>query len=117
MNITLGQISAVILFVVSFIGGVEYLLVRMKKWLKVALKDEFEPINNRLNKLEEQNKNLELGSDKNYLVHFLSCIEQNNTIDEVENERFYETYERYHALGGNSYIDHKVEKLKKEGKL
>ena len=120
-NITIGQIATAVIFVGSFIGAIELLLVRMKKWiknsLKNSLKDEFIPIEERLNKLSEQNRNIELSSDKNFLVHFLSCVEQGNIIDEVEIERFYETYKRYHELGGNSYIDHKVEKLKKEGKL
>ena len=38
-------------------------------------------------------------------------------IDEVEKERFYEVYKDYRGLGGNSYIQHKVDKLQKEGKL
>lgn len=116
-NITIGQIAIAFAFLVGLIGSIEYLSVRLKKWLKMALKDEIEPIHNRLDTLENQNKNLELSTDKNFLVRFLSDIEQGNTIDEIETERFYETYERYHALGGNSYIDHKYEKLKKEGKI
>ena len=61
--------------------------------------------------------NVQLLSDKNFLVRFLADIEQNNKIDEVEKERFYEVYKDYRELGGNSYIAHKVEKLQKEGKL
>lgn len=62
-------------------------------------------------------ENVQLLSDKNFLVRFLADIEQNNKIDEVEKERFYEVYKDYRELGGNSYIAHKVEKLQKEGKL
>lgn len=61
--------------------------------------------------------NVQLLSDKNFLVRFLADIEQDNKIDEVEKERFYEVYSDYKELGGNSYIAHKVEKLQKEGKL
>ena len=61
--------------------------------------------------------NVQLLSDKNFLVRFLADIEQNNKIDEVEKERFYEVYKDYRELGGNSYIAHKVEKLQKEGKI
>ena len=61
--------------------------------------------------------NVQLLSDKNFLVRFLADIEQNNKVDEVEKERFYEVYKDYRELGGNSYIAHKVEKLQKEGKL
>ena len=61
--------------------------------------------------------NVQLLSDKNFLVRFLADIEQDNKVDEVEKERFYEVYKDYRELGGNSYIAHKVEKLQKEGKL
>lgn len=61
--------------------------------------------------------NVQLYSDKNFLVRFLADIEQGNEVDEVEKERFYEVYKDYKELGGNSYISHKVEKLQKEGKL
>lgn len=61
--------------------------------------------------------NVQLLSDKNFLVRFLADIEQDNKVDEVEKERFYEVYKDYRELGGNSYIAHKVEKLQKEGKI
>ena len=109
-SITLGQIGTILAFLVGLIGSVEYLSIRLKKWMKSTFKEEIEPISKRLN-------DLEMGTDKNFLVRFLSDVDQGNKIDEVEWERFYETNERYHELGGNSYIDHKVEKLKKEGKL
>ena len=65
----------------------------------------------------ERINSVQLYSDKNFLVRFLADIEQNNKVDEVERERFYEVYRDYKELGGNSYIQHKVEKLQKEGKL
>lgn len=61
--------------------------------------------------------NVQLLSDKNFLVSFLAKVENGLIIDEVEKERFYEVYKDYRELGGNSYIAHKVEKLQKEGKL
>ncbi len=109
-KMTITQVAGILAFLVALIGSIEYLCIRIKRWLKHALKDEIEPLKERIN-------DLELTSDKNFLVRFLSDVEQNNVIDEVEEERFYETNRRYHELGGNSYIDHKVEKLKKEGKL
>ena len=109
-SITLGQIGTILAFLVGLIGSVEYLSIRLKKWMKSTFKEEIEPISKRLN-------DLEMGTNKHFLVRFLSDVDQGNKIDEVEWERFYETYERYHGLGGSSYIDHKVEKLKKEGKL
>lgn len=95
-----------------------------KKILDKALK----PFEDRMDKMdktrEEQHQdtiqqinNVQLYSDKNFLVRFLADIEQGNQIDDVEIERFYEVYKNYKDLGGNSYIQHKVEKLQKEGKL
>lgn len=88
----------------SVIGGA--LLYIGKKILNKTLKPIIEKIDN-----------VQLLSDKNFLVRFLADIEQDNKVDEVEKERFYEVYKDYRELGGNSYIEHKVEKLQKEGKL
>ena len=107
---TIEQIAMFLAFIVSLIGSIEYISVRINKCLKKVIKSELEEINSKL-------KELELNSDKNFLVRFLCDVEQGNVIFEVEIERFYETYERYHSLGGNSYIDYQFDKLKKEGKL
>ena len=86
------------------------LIIYLSNFFKKQVDKTLKPIHNRLD-------DIELSTDKNFLVRFLSDIEQNNPIDEVEKERFYETFKRYKELGGNSYISHKVEKLEKEGKL
>lgn len=104
------------------IGGA--LLWAGKKILNKTLK----PFSDKIGKLEkariEQHAdtikridNVQLLSDKNFLVSFLARVENGLIIDEVEKERFYEVYKDYRELGGNSYIAHKVEKLQKEGKL
>ena len=90
----------------AFIGAIGVILAGVNKIFESKLK----PINKRLNEIE-------VSSDKNFIVRFLADIEQGNQIDEVERERFYEIYQRYKELGGNSYVSHKVEKLQKEGKL
>lgn len=105
-NITIGQITTIIVGVGALISGVEFLLIRFNKLFDRKLA----PINTRLNQIE-------LSSDKNFIVRFLADIEQGNQVDEVEKQRFYEIYQRYRELGGNSYVSHKVEKLQKEGKL
>ena len=105
-NITIGQIATIIGTVVALIGGVEFLLIRFNKIFDAKLN----PINTRLN-------DIELSSDKNFIVRFLADIEQGNPVDEIERERFYEIYQRYIELGGNSYIKNRVDKLTKEGRL
>lgn len=95
---------------------------------KNILNKTLKPFSDKIDKLEksrieqhadtiERINEVKLYSDKNFLVRFLADIEQNNKVDEVEKERFYEVYKDYKELGGNSYIAHKVEKLQKEGKL
>lgn len=60
-NITLGQIAAVIAFVVALYGGVKYLKKEVKDAITEMLKDQFKSVdqkldkdNRRLNDLEEQ---------------------------------------------------------------
>ena len=105
-NLTLGQIEIALAFLIALIGSIEFISIRFRRKVTKILEPIYQKIDN-----------LELITDKNFLVRFLSDVEQGQVIDEIEWERFYETYKRYHDLGGNSYIDHKVEKLKKEGKI
>lgn len=116
-NITLGQISTFIAFLGAFLGGIIYLITLANKsatkWLKSCLK----PIEDKLNKIDKKTDEIDMSASKNFLVRFLADVEQGNEIDEIEKERFYETYEHYSLMGGNSYIHDKVEKLKKENKL
>lgn len=95
---------------------------------KKILKKTLEPFSDKMEDMEKARikqhadtikriDNVQLLSDKNFLVSFLARVEKNLIVDEVEKERFYEVYKDYRELGGNSYIAHKVEKLQKEGKL
>ena len=47
-NITLGQISTLIAFLVALIGGIEFLAMRMRKYIKLTMKDEIEPLKQEL---------------------------------------------------------------------
>lgn len=127
-QITIGQVIDFTLRLAAFIGAVGVIIkVVMSSFTKV-LKKELKPFEDKIEELEEARvvqhqdtidriNNVQLYSDKNFLVRFLADIEQNNKVDEVEKERFYEVYRDYKDLGGNSYIQHKVEKLQREGKL
>lgn len=116
-NITLGDLSQTLLFLVALIGGIEFLALRMRKRMKQIIQEELEPIKENQLKHDNRLDEIELSSDKNFIVRYLSDVESNTPVDEVEKERFYEIYKRYRELGGNSYVAHKVEKLQKEGKL
>lgn len=62
-NITLGQVAAILAFVVALYGGVKYLKNELKDAITEMLKDQFRSVdakldkdNRRLNDLEEQQK-------------------------------------------------------------
>lgn len=62
-NITLGQVAAVIAFIVALYGGVKYLKKEIKDAISEMLKDEFASVdqkldtdNRRIKDLEDQNK-------------------------------------------------------------
>lgn len=113
----IGIIAAGVASLVAFIKGIEYLIAKAgraaTKWLEKGLA----PTNAKLDSLDKKIVEVDLSQCKNFLVRFLSDVEQGARIDEVERERFYETYQHYINAGGNSYIHEKVESLKKQGKL
>lgn len=55
-NITLGQISAVIIFLGGLITGVALLYGYIKKWLKATIKSELEDVYDRIETLEKDSK-------------------------------------------------------------
>ena len=120
-GITVEQIR---IFIVNFAsiltaGGV-ICTFAIKSGQKV-LDKKLEPFNQRIDEAIANNnhkfKELQLQTDKNYLVRFLADVDEGTPVDTTEMEHFWFTYDNYKKNGGNSYIDHKVDKLKKEGKL
>jgi len=106
-NITLGQISKVLLFLVEFVGVIVTIIVAMNK----ILKNQFKPINEKIDKLDKN-------QCRNYLVDFLADVEQGISKDDTQVKRAYEVYDHYSKdLNGNSYIHDKWERLRKEGKI
>jgi hypothetical protein len=120
-SITIGEILQALIYLLTFITTIVGLVKYFEKVVDKVLSKRLDPFNERIDEFEKANKDnfqaLQLQTDKNYLVRFLADIEQNAKVDETEMEHFWYTYDNYHKLGGNSYIDHKVDKLKKEGKL
>lgn len=116
-NISVGSIVAFILGLAAFIGACKVIFDFGSKAFSKSIQKALKPTNDRLDEMAEQLSDVDMSQCKNFLVRFLADVEQGNKIDEVEKERFYETYEHYTKAGGNSYIHDKVEKLKKAGKL
>lgn len=116
-KITLGQIAVVVASLAAFITGLGVLYGKLKTWLTKLFKEQLDPISKSIEKVEKRIDDVDLESTKNYLVSFLSKVEQGTNVDEIERERFWEMYNHYSKVGGNSYIKHKVEKLEAAKKL
>lgn len=116
-SISLPDIGAMVGFLVALITGVAFLMNTFKKWIKDSLKDELDPLKEKLSSMEKDLEEVDMENTKNFLVRFLADVEQGNMIDEIEKERFWEQYERYTKKGRNGYVKRKVDKLKEKGLL
>lgn len=109
-NLTLGQISAAVLFLTALVGGIILLVKWIRSVIVNVMKAELEP-------MQRQLAAVDLENCKNYLVMYLASVDRGESKDAIEEERFYEELEHYYKIGGNSYIKTKVEQLKAAGKL
>lgn len=105
-QITLGDIAAWAGFAVMLGGSVAAIIKGVKKVVEKIIAPLFEQI-----------RSVDRENCKNFLVTFLAELERGQEHDQIELERFHEQFEHYKAIGGNSYIKAKVEKLQKAGKL
>jgi hypothetical protein len=116
-NLTFGDVSSALTLLVAFIGSVAFLHKKMKVWLTEALEDQFNAIDKEMQSLQDRLDRVDLEGCKNFLVKVISDIDNGDQIGDTEQERFWEQYEYYKSLGGNTYISKKVEKLEQEGRL
>lgn len=116
-NLTLSQIAMAVAFLGALIAGVKYLLTEAKTWIQDSMKSQMDVFNTKIESLEDKLSEVDMQTCKNYLVVRLAEVENGKQPTEVEKERFYEQYEHYIKIGGNSYIKKKVEQLESEGKL
>lgn len=127
-QITLGQISVCLVFIVGLIGAISKLKKILEDWttkqvkpmidaMNVSFKKELDDMRSEVNKLKVQVERQDLENVKNYLVLFLADIDRNSKPNEIELARFDEEMKYYESKGGNSYIHRAYERLKQEGKL
>jgi hypothetical protein len=116
-QITLGEIAVGLSFLVGFFGGIGYFYKNIKKWLEKIIQEQFEPFSDTISDISGKVNQVDMESCKNYLVRCLGDFEHGNPLSDVEQERFWEEYQHYLKIGGNSYIERRVEKLKLDGKL
>ena len=116
-NITIGVIVGGLALIVAFIKGVKFLKKSIKELISDLLKEQFESLNAKLTTLQEKVNDVDMSTTKNFLVARISEVERGHDLDEIGRERFWEEYEHYHKIGGNTYIQRKVDELVSEGKL
>ena len=123
-SITLGQVSAGLIFVIALIAGIQNLKTNIKKWIEESLKSRFDVIDKQNEKIlakiddvETRLDKVDMENCKNYLVTFLSEVRRGETKDSIEVQRFWEEYDHYISKGGNSYVREGVEELKSNGFL
>ena len=116
-NITIGYIIGAVVLLAGFIKGITELKKSFKDWITGLLDDSFKNLSKQLTTLQERIDDVDMSTCKNFLVARLSEIERGNPLDEIERERFWEQYEHYLDIGGNTYIQRKVEQFKSDGKL
>lgn len=116
-EITLEQIKSVLLWLIAFGGAI----ITIVKAVKKVVNSAFEPMNRKIDALQEslakQIEQVDMNATKNYLVQTLAEIDRNGSIDGVSKARLYEQYEHYTRQGGNSFVKDEFERLKKQNKI
>ena len=109
-NITLGQISGVMIFLATFIGTGILLLGYIKKALKIALQAELKPI-------KKQLSDDSTAIRRNELMRVFHILKSGGELDSDEKMHYHKTYDEYIESGGNSYVKELNDKYVKEGKI
>ena len=117
-NLTLLEISIIVLFLVGLIRGVQELKKSIKESIQKLLEDQFSGVNKKLDAMQTSIHALDVQATKNFLVRYLADIERGNIVYDSEKQRFWEAYDHYiNDLKENSFIKEWVARLKEEGKL
>ena len=113
-HLTVGEISGIVALLGGLIGGVISLVKYAKNGLKSMLKDEFQVVNNQIEEVKEDIKEVrEIGHNnskngkRNEILLMINT--QPEKVDEIER-----AFEEYKALGGNGYIDSLVQAWREE---
>lgn len=113
-HLTIGEISGIIAFLGGLIGGIITLFKHAKNGLKEALRDEFQGVNDQIEEVKADIKEVrEIGNSnakngkRNEILLMINT--QPEKVDEIER-----AFEDYKALGGNGYIDSLIEAWREE---
>jgi hypothetical protein len=136
-NLTLSEVLVILSGIITFINVINTLRDHSKKAQDKILEPNTEKIDDLGKKLDDTCKKIdekidglevtftekidkiEYESCKTFLVSTIAEIKRMNElgqeVDGVLKKRFFERYDRYIALGGNTYVKSEVENLKKNG--
>lgn len=93
--------------IIGILAGLITSVTTICIFLKKAINKGFEPIYNKIDKLDKN-------QCMNYLIGYLADLDKGVQKDEVETKRAYEVYDHYiKDLNGNSYIHDKWIRLMK----
>lgn len=136
-NLTLSEVLVILSGIAAFVNVINNLRDHSKKAQDKILEPSTEKIDELGKKLDDTCKKIdekidgledtftkkidkiEYESCKTFLVSTIAEIKRMNElgqeVDEVLKKRFFEQYDKYIAMGGNTYVKHEVERLKKDG--
>lgn len=116
-ELTVGEVGATIALVAGIITGLGVISKLVGKGASKWLQKSLEPISEKLDSIDSRFDAFDMDRCKDYLVQFIGRIDRGYEPSETELERFYENYDRYTGLHGNSYVKTEVQRLSKAGKL
>ena len=116
-DITLSQIGAALGLLAALIASCSAIFVALRKAIRAMFAIQMKDIKLEMEANRKAINQVDMENSKNFLVSFLSRIDRGEPADEIELQRFWEQYEHYHDMGGNSYIQNKVAKLQAIKKL
>ena len=115
-NLSLGEISKALAFVIGLISSITYIKKGTVKSLTSVIANNLEPIKREIKDLKEETTKNNLSSIKTDLINLMELAEK-ETISTEQKIRAHELYDYYYKHGGNSYVHDKWERLIKENKL
>lgn len=118
MNISLGDLSNVLVFIAGILTAGGTIAGFMSKRFGKIMEQHLQPLNDKIDGLSEQIDKVDIDNTKNYLQQAISAIDAGAKLDNAAKERFWENYDHYtNDLNLNSWVHKEVERLEKENKL
>lgn len=103
--------------IVSIISSLSFIYRKVKEFVVFIVDQNYNKLDTRFSEIQENINAVDLQHTKNYLIGVITRVEQGETLTAIERLRFWECYEHYIKMGGNSYIHESVEGLRKKGKI